>query len=40
MVMERFSLTEVMVMTDSDGNSDGGECCFFSFDDPKSDHPV
>ena len=28
MVMERSSLTEVMVMTDSDGDSDGGECCF------------
>ena len=29
MVMERSSLTEVMVMTDSDGDSGGGECCFF-----------
>ena len=36
MVMERSSLTEVMVMTDSDGDSDGGECCFFNLTTQKA----
>ena len=36
MVMERSSLTEVMVMSDSGGDSDGGECCFFNLTTQKA----
>ena len=36
MVMEMSSLTEVMVMSDSGGDSDGGECCFFNLTTQKA----